>query len=68
MIETGSANYTHAVWGPPGDEQTWCSEAIEWDHYGEPGTGWGCCPHLTDEDGAPLIVHAGPLSSTGHPA
>lgn len=57
---TSSQNYTHRVWGSPDSPQIWCSEAAEWDHYGEPGTGWGECPHLKDEDGLPLIVHAGP--------
>lgn len=56
-----SSNYTHRVWtDDAGEQHIWCSEAIEWDHYGQPGTGFGWCPHDVDEYGDPLIVEAGP--------
>lgn len=53
-MPTGSHNYTHRY--DPAGRLVACSEAVEFDHYGQPGTGYGNCPHDVDDDGTPVIV------------
>lgn len=53
LVNCRYEGYVHAY---EGSKLVYCSEAEEWDHYGEPGTGYGWCPHDTDAAGVPVVV------------
>jgi hypothetical protein len=51
---TDTSNYAHTICGACGTVLH-CSEVEPWENYGTP-TDMGWCPHLTDDEGCPVVA------------